>query len=596
MPDDRLDQIMDDAESGSKDQGEKKSSIAARVINMALDEGVALYLDQNGDPHITVPDQPTVGHPVDSRSFKRWLSGKFFLLEEKGISNEVFSQVVNTLEGKTISEGIRKVLHNRIAKQGRTIYYDIGDDRHVVEVGGGKWKVVTESPVLFRRFPHQSIQDFPLEGGSLELLGKYFNLKDEYQKLLLETYAVAAMVPTIGRAVLIITGEQGSAKSTGLAVLRSLIDPSEADLLSPPKDTLGMYETAVQHYCFYLDNLSYISDDVSDALCRIVTGGSFSKRRLYSNEEQVIQKLKLAIGVTGINLVANRSDLLDRSMILSFQRIPDDQRMDEEEFWEGFRADKPAILGAMFTTLSKALEAERSIKLSKKPRMADYAKYAAAAAVSLGRTTDEFMAAWDMNAERQNQAALESSPTAQAIVKFMEERESWQGSSSELYQHLSEIASQMNMMAGGPGGFPRSANFLWQRIQSVKPNLSAIGIDTHYEQKAAHSTITLRKSFQPPVATVATMAAFSQNSRSPEDNNRVRDICLKLQEGQAWIERNNNDMEGISHLKDRAESLIHELESLGISRAAANVLLEFKVENLDVFIGSSRGTQSALPI
>lgn len=592
MHEEHLDRIMSEAER----QPNQRVSIAAKVIEMALSEGIDLYLDQSGDPHVTLPDHPTVGFPITSRRFKGWLSGKFYTHETKGISSEAFSQVVNTFEGKAISERKRQTLYTRIAKVGQHIYYDLGDDQRVVKIGPDGWEVTTESPVLFRRFPHQSPQVTPALGGELSLLEKYLNLKRGHQPLLLQTYLIAVLVPTIPRASLIITGEQGSAKSTSLTVLRQLIDPSETPLLSPMRDTASLHDTATQHYCFYLDNISYISDDISDALCRLVTGSSSSKRVLYTDNEQLIQKLKLAVGLTGINLVANRADLLDRSLILSLDRISDEERLEEEEFWANFESDKPLILGAMFSALSRALELWPTIKLERKPRMADYARYAAAAAIALGHTKEEFTEAWSSNAERQNQAALESSPTAQVIVKFMEERESWRGSSSELHLELSEIASRMSLLAGGPGGFPKSAHYLWQRIQTVKPNLSAIGIQAHHEQEAAHSTITLRRMKPGSEETMATLATHSADSPHSELLNRVRALCLKLQDGQKWLETHPNQSQEAQSLRNRAETIFTELETLGVSRRTAESLLEFRIENIDGFITSLLNSPPTLPL
>lgn len=587
MIEETLNEIMDQAEKESK---KPKVSIVMQLVQLVNDQGASIYLDQNGDPHITLPDQPMVGLPINSQGFRRWLAGKRYEQNNTGFSSETYSQIVNTLEGKAISEKNTINLYTRIAKIGSIIYYDLGNDNTIVKITPDKWEVTDKCPIRFRRFSHQSCQVLPDSGGDLTTILKYFNLNQENEKILLVTYLVSAMIPDIPRVNLIITGEQGAAKSTGLNVLRSIIDPSMTPLLSPIKDASNLFDTASQHYCFYLDNLSYISDDISDAICRLVTGGSISKRKLYTDSEQVIRSLRLAVGMTGINIIANRADLLDRSLILTLDRIPDSQRLDETDFWSKFEEDRPKILGALFTAVSKTLEIRPKLSLSNMPRMADYFQYAVAASISLGHSQETFQIAWSSNALKQNQTALESSPTAQVIISYMENRDNWSGSSSDLYRELSGIATNLNLVAGGPGGFPKSSHYLWQRIQVIKPNLASIGIVAHYEQMASHSKITLLK--QPNE--MATMATNNSVLDTSINNERIVELCLKLQEGLEWKERNQNRTEDINKLNLRAQIIIDELVSLGINRTVAESLFMFPTNNLEGVISSLFNTKTPL--
>src|SRR5918992_532804 len=88
-------------------------------------------------------------------------------------------------------------------------------------------------------------------------------------------------------------------------------------------------------------------------LCRLVTGEADSKRRLYTDDEDVIIELRRAILLNGINVPTDRGDVLDRSLVVELERIPDGERRTEEELWELFKAEHPKLLGALFTVLSK---------------------------------------------------------------------------------------------------------------------------------------------------------------------------------------------------------------------------------------------------
>lgn len=471
-------------------------TVADRLVDLALESGVELYLDQTQEPHITLPDKSIVGSPIKSAVFRRWLSGKYWEETKKGFSGEQFLRVVNSLEGRAFHEGKTIELFNRIAKIENTIYYDLGDDVRLVKITASGWEITDYCPVKFRRFNHQKVQIEPTSGGNLADVLRFINLKSENDKLLYLTYLVAVLIPDIPRVVLVNIGDQGAAKSTALRIARSLIDPSSSELLSPPSDITELAQASNHHFCLYLDNLSYLKDELSDTLCRLATGIGFTKRKLYTDADDILFNQKVAVGITGINLVAQRADLLDRCLILQYEGIPEDQRVDEDEFWQNFNREKPTILGALFDILSQVLNIIPDFKLPKKPRMADYGKYAAAAAVALGYRADQFLKAFSENINRQNQAAIESSPTAQVILQFMSDKDSWSGSSSELHQKLKELTEKLNLQVGGLDGFPKSSNWLWKRIMQVRPNLLALGITATKEDTEASSVIILIKSVQ----------------------------------------------------------------------------------------------------
>ncbi len=499
-------------EADNKEAGGESArrGVADILADITLSSGATLYLDQSSEPHITLPDRSVVGFPIKGLTFKRWLSGKYWSEYNKGFSGEQFLKAVNSLEGRAFHEGQSIELFNRVAKIGSVIYYDLGDDARVVKITGSSWEIIDNCPVKFRRFNHQRAQVEPIQGGKLSDVLKYINLKSDNDRLLLLTYLVAIIIPDIPRVVLVNIGDQGAAKSTALRILRSLIDPSLSELLSPPSDIVELSQASNHHFCLYLDNLSYLKDDLSDALCRLATGIGFTKRKLYTDDDDILFNQKVAVGITGINLVAQKADLLDRCLILQYERIPEDQRTDEDEFWQKFNADKPAILGALFDTLSQVLKILSDFKLSKKPRMADYAKYGAAAAIALGYSADQFLKAFSENISRQNQAAIESSPTAQVVLQFMSDQNFWSGSSSELHQELKVLVEKLNLQIGGSDGFPKSANWLWKRIMQVRPNLLERGISAQKEDTEANSVIKLTKTVQDAINTSITSSTPSE--------------------------------------------------------------------------------------
>lgn len=477
--------------SGSKKSG-KKPKIADILIELVIDS-CELFIDQNDEPHIIFPDRPIVAYPVKSKAFHNWLAGVYWEQERTGFGKSSFEQVVSALSGKARHENNKIQLHNRIAILDEEIYYDIGDNQRVVHITKKKWEIKETSEAVFRRFNHQKEQVIPKHGGNLKDLLKFVNLKHDSDKLLLITYVVVVMFPDIPRVIIIAIGDQGSAKSTLLRVLRSLIDPSRTALLRMRSAVEELAQMADHNYCLYLDNLSFLSSSGSDSLAGFVTGLAFNKRKLFTDADDIIFEIKVAVGINGINLVAEKADLLDRCLIFTLERIPDSKRKEETVFWGEFDKKKPYILGALFDVLSDVLRTKSNTKLYPKPRMADYAVVAATTARVLGHTESEFLSAYRKNIERQNQAAVDSSPTAQTILEFMVDKQEWEGASSELFALLEEIAKRNKLQLGGKDGFPKSPTWLWRKINLVKTNLLALGIKVGIGRESSNNIIKLKK-------------------------------------------------------------------------------------------------------
>ena len=161
--------------------------------------------------------------------------------------------------------------------------------------------------------------------------------------------------PTGRYPVLEVDGEHGCAKSTGCRVIRSLIDPNRADLRTGPREERDLIISAKNSWMLGFDNLSSIPAWLSDALCRLSTGGGYAARELYSDTDEVIIDVQRPVICNGINELAQRSDLLDRTLRITMPVIREDQRRTEREFWSAFEQATPAILGGIFVAVSAAL-------------------------------------------------------------------------------------------------------------------------------------------------------------------------------------------------------------------------------------------------
>ena len=68
---------------------------------------------------------------------------------------------------------------------------------------------------------------------------------------------------------------------------------------------------------------------LSDALCRLASGGSFAVRQLYTDDEEMLFQARRPVILNGIEEIASRSDLVDRLLGAHLPPIPEERRRPE---------------------------------------------------------------------------------------------------------------------------------------------------------------------------------------------------------------------------------------------------------------------------
>jgi hypothetical protein len=286
--------------------------------------------------------------------------------------------------------------------------------------------------------------------------------------------------------------EQGSGKTTLFKVIRELIDPSLTSTLGPQDSLREFVQVASHHWALFLDNLTTLPDWLSDAICRCVTGEGFSKRELFSDDEDILYSFLRCVGLNGINLVPSKPDLLDRAVILPLERIPDQRRRTERKFWDQFQAEKPQLIGALCTVISQAMALIDHVQVSQYPRLADFAHWGAAVARALGVSEQAFLTALTANTRAQTSEALEASPVAQALLKLIEGASPWVGTPQELLKKLDQVADEAGVDKKNRL-WPKDARWLWRRIKEVRPNLQAVGLQALHREMAGKTTIEITR-------------------------------------------------------------------------------------------------------
>jgi hypothetical protein len=465
---------------------EERRNQADRLIGYALEGVQELFVDQHGAPHALMNGEPV---PLTSRCYS-WLRRLMWEEEGRSVSGEYLKMAAGTLSAHAEFSGVSRDLHTRAACHEEALYYELRPGK-VVRVGPGGWTFEANPPVLFRRYVNLKALPDPEAGGSLDVLDELVNLKSERDRRLFKAYLATLPLEHVGRPIFNASGAMGSGKTTIGRVAKRTWDPTAPETVRfDPRDFL---QKAMHAYIVMLDNQNTVPEWAADTLCRLVTGEADSKRRLYTDDEDVIIELRRAAVLNGINVPTERGDVLDRSLVVELERIPDAERKTEEQIWERFEEEHPKLLGALFDVLTRAIALRPSVKLSRRPRLADWGEYAAAVYEVMGWGADTFLKDWDEVVRVQNQATLDGSPVAQAIIKFMEDKEEYTATSSELHSKLKVVAAQLGVDVERDKAWPKSARWLWRRIKEVLPLLVAAGFEASRGRDEAAKQITLRK-------------------------------------------------------------------------------------------------------
>jgi hypothetical protein len=443
-----------------------------------------------------MPQSKQVIMPIGGSQFKAWLAHLMWLEEEKAPGNDSLNSAINVLKGKASQEGKQYTLYNRVAPALDGIWLDMADAKwRAIKITSEGWKIIDNPPILFRRYSHQQslAQPAPTQQGDIWKLLDYTTIpkEDDKTRLAFLCTCVSYLIPLIPHPAIVASGPQGSTKSWLFRWIKRLIDPSSIELLSLPRNDRELAQQLEHHWIVPYDNLTYLQDWVSDMLCRAVTGGGIAVRKLYSDDEDTILQFKRCILLNGINVAAQRGDLLDRSTLIGLTAMAPEKRRTEEELIGAFENDLPKILAGFLNVLSKALKLYPTVKLEGYQRLADFNRYGTAIAIALGRTKEEFVNAYADKVKAQNEEALNADPAALALLKFCEnevkgkslvsiqgsaEADCWKGQPSELHAKLSQYAQQTGIDIKAKG-WPKTPNALTRRINDVSPALRAFGCE-----------------------------------------------------------------------------------------------------------------------
>jgi hypothetical protein len=418
--------------------------------------------------------------PVRAKGFRRWLARRFF--EETGgaPSSEALQSALNVIEAKAHFDAPERKVYIRVGGLDGKLFLDLGDETwRAVEIDATGWRVIDNPPLRFRRASGMRPMPIPVGGGSVETLRSFLNVRSDANFVLVVAWALACLRNSGPYPVIVLSGEQGSAKSTFSAILRALLDPNTAPLRALPREDRDLFIAASNGHVLAFDNVSGLPAWISDTLCRLATGGGFAVRQLYSDQDEVLFDAARPVILNGIEDIVTRPDLADRAMFLTLEPIPEERRRPEQELWAAFEAERPRILGVLLDAVAKGLSMLPHTKLDKLPRMADFALWASACETALW-PVGTFWSAYCGNRDEAVESVIDADPIAAAVREAMATRTEWKGTSSELMGALSEMVGER---VAKSKTWPDSPRALAGRLRRAATFLRKIGIDIGFERE-----------------------------------------------------------------------------------------------------------------
>jgi len=423
--------------------------------------------------------------PLKSPTFRSWLTRRFYADQGKPPTKQSLDEAIYMCDSMARFDGPEHETSLRIAKVQGNLYLDLCDPKwRTVEISPTGWRVTQDAPVRFRRQPGMLALPHPLSGGTIEELRPFLNAEDEENWILMVAWLIGALHPAGPYPLLVLQGERGSRKSSTARFLRSLVDPSSVPIRAEPREERDLMISAHNGWVIAMDNLSGTKHWISDALCRLSTGGGFSVRRLHSDDQEMLFQAKRPMILNGIDDMTTQPDLLDRSLVLSLSQMKA-KYIQEEVLRPAFEEAMPRVLGALLDAVSIGLRRQHQVQIPDMPRMADFASWVVACSPGLPFTAAKFLKTYGTNRIEALDTTIESSPVAKAVLGLVTSTPEWQGTSTEL---LSALEKHVPDRRRALASWPKEERYLGNILRRIVPVLRQAGVEIEFVRQGKFRT------------------------------------------------------------------------------------------------------------
>jgi hypothetical protein len=559
-------QATKDEESG--EEKKKKLSMADRLVGL-VPPGSLFHADDTAYVDLEIK-----GHretwPVKSKSFRDWLAHTAFQNFKKAPASQAMQDALSTICGQALFQGPERQVFVRIGEHKGCIFLDLGrNDWSVVEITPDGWQIIQNPEIRFWRPRGLKPLPRPKPEGNVGLLRDLLNIGSGQDFRLIVGWLLSALRRTGPFPILTFSGEQGTGKSTAGRMLRQLIDPNVADLRTTARSEQDLVIAARNGWIIALDNLSGVKPWLSDALCRIATGGGFGTRELYSDTDEILIEVQRPIIINGIEELCTRGDLADRAVVVELLVIPKEQRRTESDLNRDFESAKPEILGGLLDAIVSGLRHVDDIRLDELPRMADAAVWWTACERdgSLPWPEGGILEAFQGSRDNIIRSYVESDEVAAAVDELLMDSGDFEGTATELLSALNEIRGETKSSKF----WPTTPKALSGRIRRAASFMREYGITIETKRSGKNRTRiiyiereNIRKTASAPSAPSAREVLNNDNSDLISGRKMHKGGC-KCEKADA------NGTEADANVRGPSASYIQKNQDVNIETDAADV-------------------------
>lgn len=280
--------------------------------------------------------------------------------------------------------------------------------------------------------------------------------------------ALPDLMPT--KPLLILEGAPGSGKSASLQLLQhALLGKAKPIILSRNKeDDFGVL--LLRSPICVFDNLDAYIDWIPDAVCAYTTAGEWTKRKFFTDSDELTLKPHAFIAVASKNPASfRREDVADRCVIMRLERR--DRFIPFAKLEQDIRDSRPQILGEYLYYVNKIVAEIRAGALREQEdeanRMADFASLARI----VGRVLEwEPEAVEDLLVAMQGEQSAfinEEDPLADVLYQWLSYRPRNSPGNIGREITLFELHKELDSIAQAKGiQFYKSARMLAQKLRS----------------------------------------------------------------------------------------------------------------------------------
>jgi hypothetical protein len=500
--------------------GDGKGPTQAQILMQMAEDAYRLIRSTDGRTYAVPRLGPNIAVPLASKSgagIRAKLADSLWRQTGKVATGSALSDCINVLEGEASELDPTQVFlrmgHTNDTDDaddsddgdgGAALVVDMGTETgQCIQITGDGWVIRPSSPVIFRRSELTHPLATPVPGGSLDRLRGLVNLSDDDFRLVV-AWVVAAYFTDIPHPILLVQGEQGTAKSNLIRYLLALIDPQPAEDRETPGDKREWAIFARASWAFSFDNVTEIPDWLSNSLCKGVTGDAVLQRVLHSDEDITVFSFRRVIAMTTIAIKHDLAgDLTDRMLLVEPEVI--ETRIPETEIAAARAAALPDALGAVLDLVAAVLRELPHVQLPDPPRMADFARVLAAVDTVTGWATlptyrarvaamgmaliegDTFARALSWHASSLNPPASQLRLDADAQARS---GEVWEGTSTELLTALQQVCARHGLP---PDELPKASAAVGKKVREIAPNLRKVGIDIRPDRDNKRRILRLRR-------------------------------------------------------------------------------------------------------